>query len=170
MAALASACAHPIGPFVRSVQVDGYDLVLERCEIELVSDTIRVGSCEIVRRRLPVTAREVAAPGAPGAQIPIAIDPIDAALPETLTQQQVLDGIRPLRDAVLGCGARHGVAGRVRVTVVVGADGAVTVVDPDVGTTALAECIGGAYAGARFPATRKGIRFVVPYDLPAATP
>lgn len=47
----------PIGPFVHSVQVDGYDLVLEECMITTAEDRpeLRLGACHTVRRHLPVT-------------------------------------------------------------------------------------------------------------------
>jgi len=83
-----------VGPFVKSVRVEGTDLVLERCEIRRIGGSLTEGDCTTERRRLPdscmtyqVTPRTLptvrqapaAAPVKPTAEPePIIMDPLVA--------------------------------------------------------------------------------------------
>lgn len=124
-----------LGPFVRTVRIEGVDLVLERCTVELSGDRATTGQCTYDRRRLPVTA--AVADGIEPAQIDAAITP-------------------PLRAQVAECASLHDVIGPLTVRLRIHPTGRLITSEAQTGGQDLSDCVGGVLAAASFPITRMG--------------
>lgn len=157
-------CTKSIGPFVRNVHIDGYDLVVERCMITGSGESIAVGACTTERHRLPVTARVSGPPAGPGDHIEV--EPVEDDLLVTPTSDQIRAVIAPVRDEVIACGASHSYRGTVRVRLVIDGAGSVAAVKADKGTPELAACITTVFGTVRFPASRQGVTVTIPFDMP----
>lgn len=126
--------------FVQEATIQGFDLVLTKCEVHAVDDQIKLGQCEVVRQRLPVMVdREEPGPPANG-----------------LDQEQVSRGITTaIRDSLASCVQLDHVGGSVRVRLEISSAGRVTSVEPSAGGAELATCMRGAFAEARFAAAQQ---------------
>jgi len=149
VALLASACAHTsqIGPFVQSVRIEGYDLVLERCTITLTTGAgdpdVALGACSTERRRLPVTRGIWPAPST--SQIESAISSVN-------------------REAVRSCATTHGVPGKLAIQLTIDYSGRLSAVQPASGDRELADCVGSALSSVQFPRSLVGARTAVTFE------
>jgi len=132
-----------IGPFVTDVRVEGYALVVARCEVVRTGDGLSLGTCKTTRQALPVTFGQ---------------------LPATLQVADIAAGVAPARPAVATCLARAGVATAVRVDVTIDYRGRAIAVVPASGCVAAADCIGEVLGAVRFPPSGYGARATVPFE------
>lgn len=155
---------------VSDVQIDGNDLVIEKCPFYRhwwhVSS---LRSCTTERQRLPVI--RTIAPVAPvrlTAPAETGIDPVvpvgDGEVPDShaATPSAVRTGFAGVGHAVSRCGTQHGLDGVIKVTLVIEA-GRLSRVDPDRGGEAFAGCLRTALDGLSFDG--RGGTMSVPFKI-----
>jgi hypothetical protein len=149
--AIVTGCTAPqtIGPFIHRVDVVGGDLVLEACTVMLRGDEMSQGQCRTVRRRLPVTA----------------------AVPPTLTEAQVKAELPPdIAQRVQACSETRGVRGLVIVTLEINYLGRLIDARASTGGRELADCLGSAFGGTRFPPSGRGVLIDLPFQVVSGAP
>lgn len=139
-----------IGTLVRTIRVEGYDLVVERCTIYVGPS---VDDCRLSRQPLPATR--------------------PPPVPDTLSQRAIALGLDPLREAVRACGTLADLHGVMAVRLEVGPGGNVVDVEPTgelgrEGGAALELCILRAVLPARLGESARGGHAILSFRIGGA--
>lgn len=169
-AGTATGCATML---VRDVQIDGHDLVIEKCPFYRhwwhVSS---LRSCTTERQRLPVirtiatitpvTPVTLTTPAATAVAPVAQVGDDEVPGSHAATPSAVRTGFAGVGHAVSRCGTQHGLDGVIRVTLVIEA-GRLSRVDPDRGGEAFAACLRTALDGLSFEG--RGGTMSVPFKI-----